>query len=152
MKPVFGLILCLCIWQTGLSQETPKAPTIMRPDKFDQWGDVPFSEEMTHLDKIAKQLKEWRLSVVHLVIYAGQRACKGEAKARGIRAKNHLLKAQIEPERIVWIDGGWKKGLAVEAWIWPPELGQPSVENEGKLKPSEITIERNCKIKHRGGT
>jgi hypothetical protein len=82
----------------------------------------------------------------------GSNGLQGEAKARGTRAKNYLLKAQIEPERIVWIDGGWKKDLAVEVWIWPPELGQPSVATEGKLKPSEVTIERNCKIKHRGGT
>lgn len=152
MKLIFATILCLYISQTGFSQEASTKPTIMRPDKFDQWGDISFSGEIAHLDKIAKQLKEWRLSVVNLVIYAGQRACKGEAKARGIRAKNYLLKAQIEPERIVWIDGGFKKDLTVEVWIWPPELGQPSVATEGKLKPSEVTIERNCKIKHRGGT
>jgi hypothetical protein len=149
MKPIFALILCFYICQTGFSQEASKAPTIMRPDKFDQWGDIPFPEETAHLDKIAKQLKEWRLSIVHLVIYAGQRACKDEAKARGIRARNYLLKAQVEPERIVWIDGGWKKDLAVEVWIWPPELGKPSVATEGKLKASEVTIERNCKIKNR---
>ena len=152
MKSVFSLILSLCIFQTGFSQQVSKSRAIMRPDKFDQWGDVPFSDEMIHLDKIAKQLKEWKLSVAYLVIHAGQRACKGEARARGIRARDYLLKTQIEPERIVWIDAGWKKDLGVEVWIWPPELGRPSVAREGKLKPAEVTIERNCKIKHRGGT
>ena len=50
-----------------------KAPSdFVAPDKFDEWGDVPFPDEMIHLDKIAKQLKEWRLSIVYLAIHAGK--------------------------------------------------------------------------------
>ena len=89
---------------------------------------------------------------MYLVIHAGQRACKGEARARGTRAKNYLVKLQIAPERIVWIDAGWKKTLAVEAWIWPPELGRPSAATDDNLKPSQVEIESNCKIKYRGGS
>ena len=154
MKAIIGTVLYLCISQTGFSQEpsTTKAPRIVAPDKFDEWGDVRLPDEIAHLDKIANQLKEWRLSIVYLVIHAGQRACKGEARARGIRAKNYLVKLQIASERIVWIDAGWKKDLAVEAWIWPPELGRPSVATDDNLKPSQVKIESNCKIKYRGGS
>jgi hypothetical protein len=153
MKAIIVTVLCLCMSQTAFPQEpsTTKTPTILAPDKFDEWGDVPFPDELAHLDKIAHQLKEWRMSIVYLVIHAGQRACKGEAKARGIRARDHLLKAQVEPERIVWIDAGWKKDLTVEVWILPPELGRPTPSTNNKLKPSEVRIERNCKIKYRGG-
>jgi hypothetical protein len=78
-------------------------------NKFDEWGDLSFPDEQVRVGKIATQAKEWSLSIVYLVIHAGQKACKGEARARGIRAKNYAMKLQIAPERIVWIDAGWKK-------------------------------------------
>jgi hypothetical protein len=150
MKAIIIIVLCLSIFQTGFSQE-PSTTKIIAPDKFDEWGDVSFPDEITHLDKIAKQLKEWPLSIVYLVIHAGERACKGEARARGIRAKNYLVKLQVAPERIVWIDAGWKKDLAVEVWIWPPQLGRPTVKTDDNLKPSQVKIDGNCKSKYRVG-
>lgn len=146
---VIVAFLFVALSQPAFSQVT-KPPQPLAPDKYDQWGDVRFEDEIARLDKIANQLKEWRLSIVYLVIYAGQRACSGEAKARGIRAQNHLLKRQIEPERIVWIDGGWKKQLSVEAWIWPPQFGRPKISTDDTLKRDQVTIEKNCKIKYRG--
>jgi hypothetical protein len=142
------LFLFLTISQPVFGQATKTTP--LAPDKYDAWGDIRLEDETARLDKIANQLKEWRLSIVYLVIHAGQKACNGEAKARGIRAKNYLLKRQIEPERIVWIDGGWKKQLTVDVWIWPPQLGQPKVPTTDTLKRSEVTIEKNCKVKYRG--
>lgn len=141
--------LLLALSQTAFGQQTKMGSTLA-PDKYDQWGDIRVEDEIVRLDKIANQLKEWRLSIVYLVIHAGQKACNGEAKARGIRAQNHLLKREIEPERIVWIDAGWRKQLAVEVWIWPPQLGRPKISTNNTLKRNQVTIERNCKIKYRG--
>ena len=142
------LLLSLCIVHTINAQES-RTGSILAPDKYDEWGDVPFVTESARLDKIARQLKEWPLSVVYLVIHAGQTACKGEAEARGIRAKDYLTKAGIEPERVVWIDAGWQKKVMVQVWIWPPQLGRPKVETDENLKPAQVKIERACKIKHR---
>jgi hypothetical protein len=41
------------------------------------------------------------LSIIYLFIHAGQTACVGEAKARGIRARNYLVQQGLSPERIV---------------------------------------------------
>jgi hypothetical protein len=152
MKLLIATILLLLMSQASLGQqpESEKAPMIVAPDKFAQWGDVRFTDETVYLDKIANQLKEWRLSIVYLVIRAGSVACNGEARARGIRAKTYLLKKGVETQRIVWIDAGWQNDLSVEAWIWPPEFGQPKLTRDENLKRSQIVIEPNCKIKHRG--
>lgn len=146
---MFSAILCLTLLQAASAQEA-KTAQILAPERFDQWGDMEFTDESVRLDKIANQLKEWRLSIVYLVIHAGPRACKGEASARGIRAKEYLLKKEIEPERIVWIDAGWKKKLSVEVWIWPLQFGQPKPSVDDTLKRNQVTIEPKCKIKYRG--
>ena len=145
---IASLVLSLCVVQS-INAQVSRPGTILAPDKFDEWGDVPFDTESARLDKIARQLKEWPLSVVYLVIHAGQTACKGEAEARGIRARDHLTNAGIEPERIVWIDAGWRKKVMVDVWIWPPQLGRPKVATDQNLKPNQVKIERGCKIKYR---
>jgi hypothetical protein len=142
------VLLSLCIVQAINAQES-RTSAILAPDKYDQWGDVAFDSESARLDKIARQLKEWPMSIVYLMIYAGQTACKNEAKARGIRAAEFLTNAGIESERVVWIDAGWRKKLLVEVWIWPPNLGRPKVATDQNLKPNQVKIERGCKIKHR---
>jgi hypothetical protein len=136
----------------AINAQESRPGTILAPDKYDEWGDVPFAAESARLDKIARQLKEWPLSIVYLVIHAGQTACKDEAKARGIRAAEFLTNAGIEPERVVWIDAGWQKKVVVEVWIWPPNLGRPRVASDQSLKLNEVRIERGCKIKYRPET
>jgi hypothetical protein len=152
MTWLIATTLLLCISQVipGQEQGGVKTGGTLAPDRYDQWGDLRFVDETVHLNKIANQLKEWRLSIAYIVIHAGQKACDGEAKARGIRARNYLLKLGIGPERVVWLDGGWKKELSVDVWIWPPELGRPKVDES--LKRDQVMIEKKCKIKYRGGS
>jgi hypothetical protein len=127
-----------------------KSSAIIAPDKYDEWGDVRFNDEKVHLDKIATQAKEWKLSIVYLVIHAGQTACVGEARARGARAKEYLMKNGISTERIVPVDAGWRKDLTVEVWILPPELKRTNVASNLDLKRSQVKLQRNCKIQYRG--
>lgn len=152
MKLIVITILCLCISPAVFAQEADQNRTMLAPDKYDAWGDIPLADETARLDKIANQLQEWKLSVGYLVVYAGQTACRGEAAARGARAKTYLLKKGVDPWRVEWIDGGWKKQLTVEAWIWPPEFGKPKPDTKETLKLNQVKIERACKIKYRGTT
>ena len=118
--------------------------------KFDEWHDIPFSDEKARLDNAALQLRQDRGYIIYLVIYAGKTACVGEAQARGIRAKNHLVrKRHVNPQQVIWIDGGYKDRVTTEVWVWPPKVGRPSVFQELNLKPSEVTLEQKCRIKCR---
>jgi hypothetical protein len=150
IKSVMALALCICLSPAMRGQEQSKAPLIVAPDKFDQWGDVPFNDEKVHLNKIAKQTKEWPLSIVYLVIHVGQTACVGEAKSRGIRIKKYLMGLGVSSNRIVRIDAGWQKTLSVDVWIWPPELGRPTPSTASNLKPGAVILQRDCKTKYRG--
>lgn len=150
MKRVIAIAFCLCMFTAVTRAQKASIPEIIKPDKFDQWGDISFKEEQTHLNKIAAQAKEWPLSVIYLVVHAGQTACANEAKARGVRAKNYLMTREVSDERIVWIDAGWRKSAIVEVWIWPPQLGKPDIASDLNLKRNQVKFEKNCKIKYRG--
>ena len=149
MKWLIGTAFCICMLAGVVRAQEPSNPLIMEPDRFDQWGDIRPNDENVHLDKLANQAKEWRLSIIYLFIHAGQTACVGEAKARGIRAKNYLVHQGILPERIVLTDVGWRKEVSVQVWIWPPQLGKPKVSSDFNLKPNAVKLEKNCKTKYR---
>ncbi|HYR74346.1 MAG TPA: hypothetical protein VEM96_00765 [Pyrinomonadaceae bacterium] len=118
--------------------------------KFDEWHDIPFSDEKARLDNAALQLRQDRGYIIYLVIYAGKIACVGEARARGIRAKNYLVRRRhVNPHQVIWIDGGYQDTFTTEVWVWPPKLSRPSVFQEFNLKPSQVTLERKCRIKCR---
>ena len=150
MKSLIGIAFCICMLAAVVHAQEPSNRVIMEPDRFDQWGDVGLNDENVHLDKLALQAKEWPLSIIYLFIHAGQTACVGEAKARGIRAKNYLVHQGISPERIVLTDAGWRKEVSVQVWIWPPQLGKPKVSSDLNLKPGAVKFEKNCKMKYRG--
>src|SRR5882672_12828276 len=89
MKWLIACAFGTCMLAAVVRAQEPSDRVIMEPDRFDQWGDIGLNDENVHLDKLALQAKEWPLSIIYLFIHAGQTACVGEAKARGIRAKNY---------------------------------------------------------------
>jgi len=151
MKSFIGIAFCLCMWFENAHAQEPShpPPLLVAPERFDQWGDIHLNDENARLKQLAIQAKEWSLSIIYLFIHAGQTACAGEAKARGIRAKNYLVRQGISSERIVLTDAGWRKKVSVQVWIWPPELGEPKVNSDFNLKRSAVRLEKNCKIKYR---
>ncbi|HEV7905527.1 MAG TPA: hypothetical protein VGO96_16925, partial [Pyrinomonadaceae bacterium] len=86
--------------------------------------------------------------IAYLLFYAGRITCAGEIQARAVRMKKYLVKRRgIQPERVVWKDGGQREELAVEVLLWPRSAGEPSVvptvaSSEGRIK--------NCESKSKG--
>jgi len=147
MKLIFLISLHLLF-----APSTTPISAIDEPTKFDEWHDLVFSDEKARLDNISIAWKDQSRNIIYLVIYAGKSACVGEAKARGIRAKNYLVKRNVPASHIVYLDGGWKNEVTTEVWIWPPDVGKPFIFPEFTLKPAEVKLEKGCKIKYRGGT
>jgi hypothetical protein len=148
----FGaVIFLLCLPLLGQGQEPPPGlPRIADPVKFDEWGDLPFRDEKARLDNAAISLSKNSGYIMYLVVSAGSTACVGEAKARGSRAKNYLVrKRHVNEQQIVWIDGGHEDTVTTVVWIWPADMKPPSVFPEFNLKPNQITLERKCRIKCR---
>jgi hypothetical protein len=153
MKLIPTIIFSLCALSQIVGAQTPASPDskcqgIADPVKFDEWSDIDFHDEKARLDNIAIELQHEPQFVVYMIIYAGPRACLGEAQARGVRAENYLIKKdRIQPDRILWIDGGYREHVTVEVWMLLRDWSRPFTSPT--LQPSEIRIDKHCKIKHR---
>jgi hypothetical protein len=97
--------------------------------KIDEYGDIPVGEEKLRLDNIAVELQNDPTSQTCLICYGGRRGGPRAAARRCERAKNYLISSRgIAVGRVRIIDGGYREGLTVEAWIVPSgaEPPQPS--------------------------
>lgn len=122
----------------------------VNPIKFDEWHDLVFSDEKARLDNISIAWRRSSKTTIYLVVYAGNPACVGEAKSRGERAKDYLIKRRVPADHIVWIDGGWKNEFTTEVWILPPEVSKPLVSSQFQIKAADVKLDKGCRIKYRG--
>lgn len=109
------------------------------PLKFDEYGDIRFSDEKARLDNFGIQLLNMKDMVGYIVVYAGQKATVAEAKVRANRAREYLIAVRhISPERLKAIDGGHHAELTVTLWIWPAEAEPPLLMPT--VDPSQVEI------------
>lgn len=113
---------------------------------FDSYGNLSWNDEKARLDNFAIALQHDPNLIGYIIVYAGRRACVGEAKDRALRAKKYLVNTRgIQESRLKWIDGGYRKELTVI--IQPIPSGAPELTASPTLKPSEVRIIKNCKPK-----
>jgi len=113
---------------------------------FDSYGDLSWEEEKAHLDNFAIALQHDSDSIGYIIVYAGRRACVGEAKDHALRAKKYVVATRgIKSRRIKWIDGGYREELTVI--LQPAPRGAPELKASPTLKSSEVQIVKNCKPK-----
>lgn len=116
-------------------------------DPFDSYGAISWDLEKLRLDNFAIQLQHDSNSIGYILVYAGRRACVGEAKDRALRAKKYLVEMRsIQAHRIKWIDGGYREELTTILQPVPP--GAQKFTASPTLKRSEVQIIKNCKPKN----
>jgi hypothetical protein len=115
------------------------------PQKFDDYGDMAFSEEVKLLDYFASRLREPETDLIgYIVVYAGQRARFCEADLRATQARRYLVNQRgIKSEKIVVINGGYREKLTVELYVGTatssPLIIMPTI------RPSKVHIIRDNK-------
>jgi hypothetical protein len=113
---------------------------------FDSYGALSWEAEKARLDNFAATLQHNPESIGYIVVYAGRRACVGEAKDRALRANKYVVETRgIQASRIKWIDGGYREELTVI--LQPVPSGAPEPTASPTLKPNEVRIIKNCKPK-----
>jgi hypothetical protein len=138
MSAVLTIAFGLLIYSNSLADQEVK---------FDEYGDLPFSEEKARLDNLGIQLKEFPdYEIGWYVIFPGSKYCPGEARRRALRAKNYIVKKHgIRADRVIWTDEGYRETLLVEIWIRPRSSGKPWPTNSATVKRSEVQVSINCK-------
>ncbi len=113
---------------------------------FDSYGNLSWDDEKAHLDNFAIALQHDPNLIGYIIVYAGKRACVGEAKDRALRAKKYVVETRgIQESRLKWIDGGHHEDLTVILQPVPP--GAPELTASPTIKPSDVQIIKNCKPK-----
>ena len=112
-----GIFLMLALPVGGRNSASDSLPN----RAFDEYGAICWYEEKARLDNFAVALLNTdRTTLGHIIVYDGQRACRGEAVARAIRAKKYLVDYRKVPaDRIVWRWGGYVSELMTQLVIHP---------------------------------
>lgn len=107
--------------------------------RLDEYGNIRFEDEQARLDNFAIALLNEPGTHGYITGYGGRRGRAGEALRRVERAKNYLVKERdIDPRRIIVIDGGHREELTVELNIIP--LGAFGPYPTPTVDPSEVEI------------
>jgi hypothetical protein len=108
----------------GYIQKTTVCHLPMR--KFDEWGNLRFSDEKARLDNFGIQVNNEEGSVGYIIVYAGRKATVAEAQLRATRARDYLINVRkIDPQSVKAIDGGYLDELTIQLWITPAGAEPP---------------------------
>jgi hypothetical protein len=141
------IVLFFLLPLSGAAQNPARPSEIVDPPtRFDEWTTIPFSDEKARLDNLAIHWRQSPRMVIYIVIYAGKKACVGEAEARWTRVRDWLVRKRGVPaEKLSWVDGGYREQSTLTCWLWPPELGKPP-EPYRTLKRNEVKVIKGCRI------
>jgi len=114
----------------------------------DEYGRICWEDEKARLDNFAIALLHWDRAIGHIIVYDGERACRGEAIARAVRAKKYMVEyRKVEPDRIVWRWGGYLGDLTTTLVITP--RGASIWPFAPSISLADVTFVGNCKSKVR---
>lgn len=122
--------------------------------KFDEFGDVQYSDLIARLDNFAIQLQNQPAARGFILVYRTRRDLPGLSNALALRSKRYLIDSRgISGGRIVTVDGGEAPCLVQELWIVPvgsaptprpdayaryfPDLDSPRKIDEYEFDPPE---------------
>jgi hypothetical protein len=89
--------------------------------KFDEFGDIQYSDLIARLDNFAIQLQQEPDTRGFIVIYRTRRDLPGLSHRLAMRMKEYLFYTRgLGPDRLVTVDGGVAENLVQEFWIALP--------------------------------
>ena len=148
MRTTCVLICCLCLLiAVPVNAQQGSQPSI-HDNKFDEYGNLSLLDEKKRLDELAAHLRTSTDYIAYLDVYAGRKACIGEAKNRARRAKKYLVERWgISGGRIVWRDGGHREEWTVEIWLVPRGGAAPPAFPT--VASREVQLTGHCKAEGR---
>src|SRR5260221_360294 len=89
--------------------------------KFDEFGDVQYSDLIARLDNFAIALQGEPKSKGFIVAYRSRRDLPGLSNRTALRSKDYLVNSRgVSHERLVTVDGGDAECLTQELWVAAP--------------------------------
>lgn len=147
-----AVLLALAGWAAAFAVSKPEGPPAATPAppvpsptsirKFEEYGDISFSDEKARLDNFAVELLNTPEATGYVIAYGGQRGRAGEARRRIERASRYLVAARKVPAaRLVTFDGGYREVSTVELYVFPPDAAPaPTLLASPTVDPTEVEI------------
>jgi len=105
----------------------PEDATTARYKHFDEYLKKVVIDETARLDNFAVELLNNQHLIGYIIAYAGRSARVGEAKKDVNEIRAYLTtKRNLEPKRLVTIDGGHREHSTIELYLVPRELPPPA--------------------------
>ena len=118
------------------SSTTPNSP-------FDDYGNICWEDEKARLDNFAIQLQNQPTASGEIMVYAGRISCNDEAKYRGNRARDYLMKKRGVPShQIIVKDGGFQQEVRTMLIVVPKGAG--SYDYSPSLPKEKVSVRRRC--------
>ena len=150
MRVILFLAINVCI-----GSQTNAAVINDTPLLFDRFSHIRCMEEISRLDNYARALKGVPNATAVIIGYGGRRDTKrGEIAARLLGTSGYLIKnSEIDKNRIIILDGGYREELNFELWIIPNRedaallINSTVQSKEVKFKKGSIKKwEYKCKV------
>jgi len=137
--------LCLLLMLHAVSPALPLGGGSVAADQvFDSYHDLDWADEKARLDNFANELQVDPALVGYILVYAGKRSCRGEARARTERAKRYVVKYRgVTAGRIIVRDGGYREEVTTFLQPWP--RGGPGFDMYPTVEPGEVEFLKKCR-------
>ena len=98
-----------------------------KPEKLDEYSNLPTDDEAAHLDLFADKLLKQPGLLGQIVAYSDSQVPRGYYLRRINGIARYLTNARgIETNRITVIDGGYKEQFSTELWLIPEGANPPT--------------------------
>jgi hypothetical protein len=96
------------------------------PKSFAEFPSISFNEDKANLDNFAVALQGEPGARGYVIVYGGRRSRPGRATQLGERSRQYLVNTRnIDPSRIVIINGGTRETDSFELWLVPQGATPP---------------------------
>ena len=139
-------IICLLLVPSSLLENRAHTSSATPNSPFDEYGNICWENEKARLDNFAIALQNQPTATGEIMVYAGKFSCPDEAKYRGHRVRDYLMKKRGVPsQQIVVKDGGFQEEVNI-VLIVVPKGASPWQYRTG-IPKEKVSIKRRCSDK-----
>jgi hypothetical protein len=135
-----GEAMCKQSAQASTKIQQPPPPRERSSREFDVCCSCSFDDQKARLDNLGIELQNDPSTTSYIIAYGARTSRVGQAERLLARAKDYLVqKRQVDPGRLVTLNGGYREEDCVELWLVPqgatPPQATPTVQ-AGEARPA----------------
>lgn len=131
-RKLVTLLLCVTVFALSPSGVHAQITTQNIPVaiKFDEFGDIYWSDLIARLDNFAVELQNNPTARGHMIYYRSRRDLPGLSSRNAGIARNYMLNSRgVDSAQLTVVDGGARDCIGGELWVVPAGAAAPTPSN-----------------------